>query len=356
MGFVVFYSLIISLWVLDEAAAAVVSCQHKCGNLTIPYPFGVGTANDCSIDNNDFLITCNDTFEPPRSFLGGLHVTNISVVDGQMTVMLYMAFDCSDNNIVDKYSWANLRKFTFSDTRNKFIAIGCDIQATIEGKISGSYTTGCFSACDSIDDVVNGSCVGIGCCQTAIPKGLQVYDVRVTSINQQRRNLSFNPCSYAFLAEESSFSFSSTSLQKFNEQTVPVVLEWTIGNQTCEEAKRNSTTYGCGPNTHCYEPGGAPGYRCNCMDGYEGNPYLASSHGGCQDVDECNKSSTCNGLDNICKNKNGSYECSCPSGTKKIFARNSDAIFDCHRPSTKPSNKILIGGNTVEFPCGNSSK
>ncbi|KAI3996695.1 hypothetical protein MKX01_040995 [Papaver californicum] len=354
MGFLVFYSLIILSWVLDEAAVVasiigtegVASCQHNCGNVSIPYPFGVGTADGCSIDGYDFLITCYDTFEPPRPFFGDLHVTNILVVDGQMTVMLYMAFDCFNDNIIDKYSWAKLRKFTFSDTRNKFVAIGCDTKASIKGKISGSYTTGCFSVCDSIDDVVNGSCVGIGCCQTAIPKGLQVYDVRVTSINEQRRNLDFNPCSYAFLTEESSFNFTSTSLQKFNEQTVPVVLEWTVGDQTCDEAKKNSTSYECGPNTNCYEPGSAPGYRCICMDGYEGNPYLTSGHGSCQDVDECDKSlrsNICNGLENICENKNGSYKCSCPLGYSQ--SRNTGSIFDCYAPTpkTKSSNKIFIG-------------
>ncbi|KAI3857515.1 hypothetical protein MKW92_011513, partial [Papaver armeniacum] len=46
-------------------------CQSKCGNITIPYPFGIG---DCSYDEDDagklYYIVCNATYDPPKAFIG----------------------------------------------------------------------------------------------------------------------------------------------------------------------------------------------------------------------------------------------------------------------------------------------
>ena len=44
--------------------------------------------------------------------------------------------------------------FSISNTRNKFMAIGCDTYAVIKGSRGTNYTTGCMSLCDSTRDVV----------------------------------------------------------------------------------------------------------------------------------------------------------------------------------------------------------
>lgn len=40
-------------------------CPDKCGNVSIPYPFG--TKDGCF--RPGFFVVCNDTFDPPRPFI-----------------------------------------------------------------------------------------------------------------------------------------------------------------------------------------------------------------------------------------------------------------------------------------------
>ena len=61
-----------------------------------------------------------------------------------------------------------------------------------------------MAMCDAKDDLMEGSCAGLGCCQTSIPK-----DVLKVTIDQNYLNVpKFSNCNYAFVVEESSFRFS----------------------------------------------------------------------------------------------------------------------------------------------------
>jgi hypothetical protein len=125
----------------------------------------------------------------------------------------------------------------------------------------------------------------MGCCQTAIPKGMHYYEVGFDSGFNTSQIWNFSRCSYAVLMEAESFNFSTTyiSTTKLNDThtgRAPVVMDWAIRNGTmslsCEEAKLNKTgTYAClSSNSGCVNPRNGPGYLCNCTKGYEGNPYL----------------------------------------------------------------------------------
>ena len=89
----------------------------------------------------------------------------------------------------------------------------------------------------------------------------------------------FNPCSYAAMVETETFSFSSDFITttRFNDTDdgrKPLVLDWVVGNATCEVA-RDMPSYAChSRNSMCVNSTNGQGYLCNCTDGYEGNPYL----------------------------------------------------------------------------------
>ncbi|KAI3965375.1 hypothetical protein MKX01_042856 [Papaver californicum] len=255
-------------------------CQSLCGNVRIPYPFGIGVG--CYRDS-DFKITCyND--EP---MYDALNVTRISVLDGEMTIEAPIARSCLENRgRIESYVdiGFTLGTLTVSATRNKFISIGCDTTADLDNKYGLNIKrigAGC-SDCSKNEDISDGSCNGMGCCMTSIPDGLMENNVTIRR-QAPMKNVSFdNPCIYAFITEERSFKFSSTYLKDFKRKgtgSVPVVLDWSVGfDRTCRSAAA------CGPNTLCI-PGNndSPGYLCTCKPGYTGNPYLTTSSGGhCQ--------------------------------------------------------------------------
>ncbi|KAF8024954.1 hypothetical protein BT93_F1951 [Corymbia citriodora subsp. variegata] len=138
-----------------------------------------------------------------------------------------------------------------------------------------------MSSCSDISDVINGSCSGIGCCEMSIPRNTLGYEISIRSFSGHSNVLKFNPCSYAFVAENDYYNFSIDDLSrlKFNESAL--VLDWAIGNQTCEEAPKHNKSCMCTKNTNCTNAENRFGYKCNCLEGYEGNPYLEN---GCHGV------------------------------------------------------------------------
>nr|POE65814.1 wall-associated receptor kinase 5 [Quercus suber] len=90
-----------------------------------------------------------------------------------------------------------------------------------------------------------------------------------------------------------------------------MVLDWAIGNETCQVA-RYTENYICGGNSTCIDLKNRSGYRCQCRDGYRGNPYLKD---GCQDINECDIKEPNNCTSNqFCVNDVGSYHCLCLEG------------------------------------------
>ncbi|KAA8517761.1 hypothetical protein F0562_015234 [Nyssa sinensis] len=295
-------------------------CQRQCGNLTVPYPFGIGLGSGCSIEPW-FEINCNTSYNPPKAFMTTGNIQILDITESQMRISNVVASKCYNQSgglIHENTASSDLdtSPFTFSDTANKFTVIGCDDLALISGSDVRNFTSGCVSLCSKSEDILDGYCSGIGCCQTSIPKGLKKYITSLGTLQNHTEVWSFDPCSYAFVGEQDRFTFhgasdfSDPSFMNKTMATIPLVLDWVIGNLSCVEAQ-NSNTLGCQQNSYCIDSDiGFGGYRCSCNNGYEGNPYLRP---GCKDINECAdpNNNPCNGT---CINTLGSYNCSCPHG------------------------------------------
>ncbi|KAL5576210.1 hypothetical protein UlMin_017909 [Ulmus minor] len=279
------------------------SCLQSCGSIEIPYPFG--TRLDCAYDRS-FLLTCNRTLNSHKLFFpaSDVSILSISANDGELRVEGPVARDCYDqqgNNITNSSS-SQRSMFTYSNfplsiERNMFAGVGCDTLAVIAGSRRGNiYPDICYSSCIQGEELKNGSCSGIGCCQTKIPKEVYGFALNVASLNNHSEVevSTYKPCGYGFVVEAVAYNFSTVDLRNFHNQTVPVVLDWAVGNLTCEQAQQNRTSFACkASKSMCLNSTNGPGYRCTCLEGFEGNPYL--DHG-CKDIDECAKSKPCFGI------------------------------------------------------------
>ncbi|XP_059306520.1 wall-associated receptor kinase 3-like [Lycium ferocissimum] len=153
-------------------------------------------------------------------------------------------------------------------------------------------------------------------------------------------------CSFAFVTGERAFKLTPdiyTKLKK--EEVIPSVLEWFIGNISCEEAKKN-LSYACkSVNSHCYESftgsGLLSGYRCSCDEGFNGNPYIK---GGCKDIDECQTPDHHHCKENsVCNNTYGNYTCTCLDGFHGD-GREGCTPNPVHDRIGNEVNKLLAGG------------
>ncbi|KAL8051266.1 hypothetical protein ABFX02_06G137100 [Erythranthe guttata] len=315
-------------------------CQSKCGNLTVPYPFGIGTDSRCSIDPQ-FDIYCNTYFNPPKPFLARGNIEVVDISESQMRIKNWVVANCYNRQgNLTKQNTVNIELstyFSFSDS-NKFTIIGCDDFALITGREVVNFSKGCVSICFSKEDVLDGYCTGISCCQASIPKGQQSFSASLASISNHIGVSSFNPCSYAFLAEQNTYTFNFSDLMDAAfanriTQNVSILLDFVIGNKSCSEAQR-LYEYACHENSNCIDSDiGLGEYYCSCFEGYEGNPYLNP------DIDEC-ADSRCD-PNAFCTNSLGSYRCSCRHGFEGDGQKDGRGCVKKHKNLSMQA--ILIG-------------
>ncbi|WVZ74549.1 hypothetical protein U9M48_022717 [Paspalum notatum var. saurae] len=307
------------------------TCLRRCGNIDIPYPFGVGAG--CHLETGDwtFVLSCNRTADGLlRLYNYQIEVLDMSVRLGQLRIYSGInpwCYNATTRAMNSQNNWwynMSITNFRINDAQNRFTVIGCNSLAYIRSlnDTTDTYMTGCMSMCPGVDRLEDGSCAGVGCCQTAIPGGLNAYRVSFEQNFNTSAIANFSPCSYAVLVEAAAFDFRTTyvttdAFMADNAGQVPVVLDWAIGNQTCEEAKGNASAYACvSADSECVDSkyGKGRGYLCNCSAGYEGNPYLLN---GCQDINECEDSRfsyPCS-VPGSCVNTIGSFYCACPDKT-----------------------------------------
>ncbi|PNT62318.1 hypothetical protein BRADI_4g01670v3 [Brachypodium distachyon] len=317
---------------------ALPGCPDKCGDVLIPYPFGIGAQCAAVNLNSFFNLGCNNASHPPRPTVGGpvdvaVDVVDISLEHGELRVLVPVSYICftssatvsATNNDTVRFSLENT-PFLPSPGRNRFMVIGCNTLGLIGGfrGETSQYLAGCYSYCDGTSGASDDGapCTGTGCCEASIPTNLTTFNVAFP-INSSSV-WGFNPCFYAMIAEVGWYSFQRRDLVGqlgfVNEKAkngAPVIVNWAVRNGSCSEPRN----YACvSANSFCQTAGNGPGYLCQCSPGYEGNAYL---HNGCQDIDECmlhrqdpkyEELYPCR--NGVCRNTPGGYDCKCKKGTK----------------------------------------
>ncbi|XP_059446774.1 wall-associated receptor kinase-like 10 [Corylus avellana] len=327
------FQIILLLFSIDaifvQAAASLAingSCEASCGGVNIPYPFGIG--DGCFVD--DWLeVNCSDSWSPPKPFLRSFNLEVLSISLGGTVRVNYPTFyDCENDTRSSTTNIVEFGKspFIFSQSENRFVAIGCDNLAKMVS-VGGlaSVIGGCMSICDTGGLMDASTCNGINCCETTIPPQLDAFSATIGKVNDNPQTyvaITMNKgCKSAFLAEEKWFKadypFSNASDIMLE---VPLVLEWGIFNTSFNSLPiandgSGSTVNNASSNFICITTNRTSIFTCSCKQGFEGNPYLL---GGCQDINEClNNPCLNNGF--TCENTYGSYNCLVPDSKRAII-------------------------------------
>uniref|UniRef100_A0ACD5TZM6 Uncharacterized protein n=1 Tax=Avena sativa TaxID=4498 RepID=A0ACD5TZM6_AVESA len=296
------------LLVLVTAIIASPNCASRCGNISIPYPFGL----IAGCHREGFKLDCNDnTYNPPKLFMNssGIQVLEISAQDSTLWIDSGI-LTLDGNQDIDGFirmNWSiplDYSLYKVSSGTNVVVFLGCGINAIVQWHTpGGDSASNCVPECVPGHPVVatDGTCSGIGCCSTRnVGFNSNMFLIKYTV---EEDNLTVNS-SLALVEEkwwsqkknvmalQQAVSSDNTSLLGVSDGVlhnipgapVRTAISWVFSNLTCGEAI-NSSDFGClSDNSECIdhlEPdaGSTGGYTCRCWRGYEGNPY---ERHGCQ--------------------------------------------------------------------------
>ncbi|KAL1816971.1 hypothetical protein ACET3Z_019545 [Daucus carota] len=326
-------------------------CQSQCGDLKVPYPFGIqpeGNEGPRCFRDFGFDIICNTSTDPPKALIRSWkNIEIFDISDNELRVSNNVAEKCyNQSGLVYRESRGSTEvdgtPYSYSSA-NLFTVVGCDDDADFVA--DAGLRKGCGTTCRNAEEVDKDGCFGTGCCQVSF-NIYNFFNILLKSYDNHLNVSAFNPCSYAFLGERNKFNYSLLSdlkdpnLKSKIEDTVPLVLDWVIDRpKNCSVAAQDPDTFACKhAYSYCVDTDvRSGGYRCSCEPGYEGNPYLSP---GCKDIDEC-ADPTKNDCVKKCKNVAGSYTCSCPGDHDGDGRKNGSG---CVAKSSKfPLLKFILG-------------
>ncbi|KMT14770.1 hypothetical protein BVRB_4g075360 [Beta vulgaris subsp. vulgaris] len=263
--------LALVLWLSDYIVAAAPpmakpGCPDKYGNVTIPYPFGIGS--NCYY-NEWYEITCNSSNSLLTKF--SLQVLEIFVGSSKMRVNATMVINCTTGNATWTSTNLGGSPYSFS-TDNVFAPVNCQATSFFNGL--DKVVAHCGSVCD-LTAMANVMTTQESICLTHLPFSLSVYSVNISR--------SKGTCSYVFLVdsvflEDLDLSDPQQSVLPVpsNGSHIPVVLDWTY-NYLPSPSSNYSSPY-------CSSAQIDGNYICRCPLVQGGNPYLPN---GCQEMPQC---------------------------------------------------------------------
>uniref|UniRef100_A0ACD5WSW4 Uncharacterized protein n=1 Tax=Avena sativa TaxID=4498 RepID=A0ACD5WSW4_AVESA len=272
-----------------QVSAAEEMCTRKCGEVSVPYPFGIGPAAACSLPG--FNLTC-DTRSRLLLGDGTLRVVNISIENSTVRVVRTVgeiSIDGDGNGTLGG-GLAPDGPYRLS-FRNELVVVGCDVMATLRDKASNMVAGGCASICIgdqgylfSVEGYRKNDNAGLGFCRANIysvsePDQSYSYDVRFT-----RFSLNHTLPSRVFVAEDGWFD-SPTVLDDLTKvkvvhdpsrpaMAVPLILDWEVLGYACPTVDTGGGRAVCKSNNSVCSSR-IRGLVCSCQHGYEGNPYVA---------------------------------------------------------------------------------
>ncbi|KAK1406745.1 hypothetical protein QVD17_38353 [Tagetes erecta] len=314
----------------SQVVQSLPGCSDRCGNITIPYPFGI--EEGCYL-YKEYQVNCTTL----RFFAAQFKLLDISL-DGFIRGVLPITYACYNTTyqLSGSDSWIWTDKFLVSGEKNVLTTVGCDARADImsmDTELSLAIGT-TRSKCNRLYD---GLCFGYGCNQVPLFKSISKFRIRSQTNTGKLGRWSFNNCSYAFIVQKDQYTFYEKDFDNMLNRSFPVVLEWTVGRDKCKYSQKNTTKYICKENSVCIDAA-YDGYNCRCAQGYEGNAYLPN---GCQDINEC-ENEALNDCIYGCVNTNGSYNCSCPFGQSGDGREHGNGCSNLE-VSKSPGKPIYIG-------------
>ncbi|KQJ90614.1 hypothetical protein BRADI_4g32820v3 [Brachypodium distachyon] len=111
-----FFLCLSAFWMLatvDQPNGQRLGCPTKCGDVDIPFPFGIG--EQCAL-HAGFNLSCPTINSTTKPLAGNIEVTKISVPDGKAWIKTHMSKQCYDPttrrmNYSD--AWLNMRNTPF---------------------------------------------------------------------------------------------------------------------------------------------------------------------------------------------------------------------------------------------------
>ncbi|KAJ8424485.1 LOW QUALITY PROTEIN: hypothetical protein Cgig2_030693 [Carnegiea gigantea] len=187
----------IILWLSAKEASAggppmaKPGCPDKCGNVTVSFPFGIGS--NCYY-NDWYSITCNDSTPVLAKF--DLEVLGITLGEGQFSYGYQL--HCGKHHMTSTNLGGS--PYSYSDIYNVFVPVLCPATSLSNGQ--DKIVAQCAPTCDFNSRYMS-SFTSEEICETHPPLSLSVYDVNIARSN--------GTCSYIFMVDIDDMDMSYVS-------------------------------------------------------------------------------------------------------------------------------------------------